>query len=111
MVDFPTYLRPVDLRVEKKPQVRQNAEEQSFSQGATHAAKHDGQRPADKVLVLFPRAAAMQSVEEAPSRQEAEEALAQLREDLPAAGQLVGQIHEFADRRRIIALLAPLVDC
>lgn len=111
MVDFPTYLRPVDLRVDKKPQVRQNGGEQSSGQTAAQAASHEGQRSADKVRLLFPRIAAMQGLEEAPGLQEAEDALAQLREDLPSAGQLVGHIHEFADRRRIISLLAPLLDC
>ena len=44
-----------------------------------------------------------------PNAQEAEEALSDLVDSLPAKGQEVGDIHSHLDRRVILSLLAPLV--
>lgn len=46
---------------------------------------------------------------EIPTAQEAEDALANLVDTLPAKGQEVGDIHSHLDRRVILSLLAPLV--
>ncbi len=44
------------------------------------------------------------------TRAEADEALKRLEQQLPAAGQQVHELHEFKDRRRVLVLLAPLVN-
>lgn len=112
MVDFPTYIRLVGERLDKKPQVRQSQESVGANPlRADDAADGEASRAAaDKVLVLMPRVQAMQKTDESPTSEEAEQALVQLQQDLPNAGQTIGHIHEFADRRRIIALLTPLVE-
>lgn len=45
-----------------------------------------------------------------PTAFQAENALRELERDLPSLGQQVGDLHQFPDRRRILVLLAPLVE-
>lgn len=47
---------------------------------------------------------------EIPTKAEAQQALERLQKDLPQLGQAVDDLHSKLDRRRILSLLAPLVE-
>jgi hypothetical protein len=62
------------------------------------------------VVSLVSRQNQIAASSQIPTRLEAQDALKRLQRDLPSMGQAVGDIHAGLDRRRILVLLAPLVE-
>ena len=111
MVEIPTYLRLVPTQGQRRPM------------GANRNAPAHGSAPGDRATTtLLPVSG--DSVEVRVGRESgqsqdnidfansylAERALSDLRRDLPELGQGVNDLHPNLDRRRVLALLAPLVD-
>ncbi len=63
-----------------------------------------------EVVNLVSRQNQMAANSQIPTPMEAQAALNRLQRDLPSMGQAVGDIHANLDRRRILVLLAPLVE-
>ena len=64
----------------------------------------------DRVVLQFPKGRGIDFTGEVPTREEANDALESLVRDLSSSRQDLGQVHEFADRRRVMSLLSPLVE-
>lgn len=130
MVEFPPYVRLVVNNATKKvdghdksapqrakkqvkpPAPGETATATSQEAGASTAANGVLNRPfelpKDVVdLISNENRRALDSLP--PTAEEAEKALAKLKNDLPAMGQAVGDLHSKLDRRIILTLLAPLV--
>ncbi|KIX14064.1 hypothetical protein [Dethiosulfatarculus sandiegensis] len=129
MVEFPPYVRLVvnnaakrvdghdkDAPQRTKKQVKPSAPTEQASAtgrettapGAAPVSSKSFKQPTDMVdLISNENRPALDSLP--PTTEEAEEALARLKADLPAMGQAVGDLHSKLDRRVILTLLAPLV--
>jgi len=97
---------PPDIR----PPVTALERKRGTGRSASSKEKDDTVCSEPVVVSLLPRLKSGPYAPESASANNADQILESLRRDLPALGQNVGDLHQFADRRRILALLAPLVE-
>lgn len=113
MVDIPSYIRlVVDNGPKAVNRVRHTASKEPVAaqvRPAPAQSPSETKSSADVVyLVSCENRKAINS--QLPTPEEAQEALQRLQQDLANTGQDVGSIHSNLDRRRILQLLAPLVE-
>ncbi len=112
MIEFNSNIRLIDFAAGKrgtqKTEKRQEPEI-SPTADATSVTNTDCTL-CDRVVLQFPKGRGIDYTGEVPTREEANYALESLVRDLTGSRQDLGQVHEFADRRRVMALLSPLVE-
>lgn len=109
MVEFPPYIKILPGNAPR----RANGSSGKGSSQAKVAMLSEAARSADGragVVSLVSRENRSAALSQVPTAEEAAEALRRLREDLPELGQAVDVLHSNLDRRRILDLLAPLME-
>lgn len=113
MVEFPSYIKilPGNAARRTSASSSRNAGQAKASRLNEHFAKSNSGEPGRaEVVSLISRENQLAAASQVPSPEEAAAALRRLQEDLPEMGQAVGDLHSNLDRRRILDLLAPLLD-
>lgn len=110
MIDLSSNIRLVDFAHGKRG--TQKTEKRSVPEGEAESSATKVSEPylSDKVVLQFPKGRGTDIMEDTPTRDEANYALESLVRDLPNFRQDLGRVHEFADRRRVLSLLSPLVE-
>lgn len=109
MVDFPSYIKVLPGNATR----RSNASTAGVGRPARLAVCGDGSTVCPdqaEVVSLVYRENHASAVSSLPTPEEAAEALRRLQEDLPDLGQAVDELHSNLDRRRVLDLLAPLLE-
>ncbi len=107
MVELPSYVRLVVSNVPRGKTTQGVPAETRAPRAADDSLSATS---ADREVVSLVSAENRRAAQdEPPTLAEAEAALRALQDELPGAGQTVGDIHSRLDRRVILSLLAPLV--
>ena len=107
-MELPPYMKVISGSVEPRRRVspfRRASRSPDKDSGRTASASGQAE-----VVSLVSRQNLQAAGSRIPTPLEAREALNRLQRDLPNLGQAVGDIHANLDRRRILVLLAPLVE-
>jgi hypothetical protein len=109
MVEFPSYIKVLPGNA-----VRRANSSSSQGTGTSKASRLNEYVPTNSARVvnlsLIARENQAATASQVPTPAEATAALRSLQEHLPDLGQAVGDLHSNLDRRRILDLLAPLMD-
>lgn len=110
MVDITSHIKLIDFQTTKRTTPKTEKRQETESPAESSSAKAAEAALYDRVVLQFPKGRASGDMEEVPTREEANYALESLICDLANNRQDLGRIHEFADRRRVLTLLSPLVE-
>lgn len=107
MVEFPPYIKILPGNAARRTSAPAG---RGAGQGKGVTKSASGESARAEVVSLVTRENVLAASSQVPTPEEAAVALRRLREDLPEMGQAVGDLHSNLDRRRILDLLAPLMD-
>jgi hypothetical protein len=107
MVEFPSYIKVLPGNA-----IRRADSSSSRGTSASKASRLNEYVPTSSagVVSLIARENQTAAASQVPTPAEAAAALRSLQENLPDLGQAVGDLHSNLNRRRILDLLAPLMD-
>lgn len=111
MLEIPSYIKLVVDNTSKVERTRSSGRAPQAKPTATTSQASGNVNNSGDVVYLVSRENQRASTSHLPTPAEAQEAMERLQRDLPhLTGDDLGKVHSNLDRRRILQLLAPLVE-